>query len=573
MVVQHNLAGMNSNRQMNIDVGFQTKSMEKLASGYRINRAADDAAGLSISEKMRREIRGLTQGTNNCQDGISWCQIADGALNEIDDMLARVKEIAVKSANETLMDKDREYLDDEVQRLSKEIDRIHASTKFNEIAVFDGGYGPDAGLSNQSLVIKGQSGNTITIEMPYYKEGTGKIPRTTASVGVGADSTDYTGTDVGTFVQNAAGFAASKIMSNFRGLIGAASSDNINIGLELGNIDGKNGTLAYASLAMSWDSEWTIMSYTMKIDTSDYPIEDFASMSSDKKADLAATIAHEMTHLIMYDTLTNGMLNSLPSWFKEGVAQTSSGDNGWVSNHLNSSSSDADIKNYMSKLGSMPYGAGYLASMYVGYLASGSAGVDSGNIKNGLDTFMTKLATGKTFDEAFAELTPYSSYADFSAGFTSGDTKSLSFVKALLNARGANGAGSLLGNLGDSESTIFGSASSGSSSNYVVKTDFESYANYFHFGSTTYSSLPAAPSSAGGSKVPAADLYIQAGANASEFDELVLHRFAVSVDKITGSAGFDVKTAVNARNTIETVNVAGDNVSKIRSYYGALQQR
>ncbi len=155
MVIQHNLAGMNSNRQLKIDDGIQTKSMEKLASGYRINRAADDAAGLSISEKMRREVRGLTQGTNNCQDGISWCQIADGALTEIDNMLARVKELAVKSANEVLTTEDREFIDEEIQAISSEIDRIHATTTFNDIAIFDNG-------GNSSMDLFLQAGSNAT---------------------------------------------------------------------------------------------------------------------------------------------------------------------------------------------------------------------------------------------------------------------------------------------------------------------------------------------------------------------------------------------------------------------------
>ncbi len=123
---------MNANRMFNITTGKKTKSAEKLSSGYRINRAADDAAGLAISEKMRRQVRGLNRAADNIQDGISYCQVADGALNEVHDMLNRMTTLAVQSANETNSDKDREYLNAEVQQLKEECGRIFTETSFNE---------------------------------------------------------------------------------------------------------------------------------------------------------------------------------------------------------------------------------------------------------------------------------------------------------------------------------------------------------------------------------------------------------------------------------------------------------
>lgn len=132
MVVQHNLTAMNSNRMLNITVGKQKKSTEKLSSGYRINRAADDAAGLAISEKMRKQIRGLRQGEDNIQDGISACQIMDGALTETHDILHRMNELSVKAANGTLSTDDREAIQAEMNQLVTELDRISSTTKFNE---------------------------------------------------------------------------------------------------------------------------------------------------------------------------------------------------------------------------------------------------------------------------------------------------------------------------------------------------------------------------------------------------------------------------------------------------------
>ena len=138
MVVQHNLTAMNSNRMLGITTGTQAKSTEKLSSGYKINRAADDAAGLSISEKMRKQIRGLTQASLNAEDGISAVQTAEGALNEVQDMLQRMNELAVKSANGTMSEDDRKYIQDEIDQLVTEIDRVAETTKFNETYLLKG---------------------------------------------------------------------------------------------------------------------------------------------------------------------------------------------------------------------------------------------------------------------------------------------------------------------------------------------------------------------------------------------------------------------------------------------------
>ena len=138
MVVKHNLTAMNSQRMLGITTAQQKKSSEKLSSGYKINRAADDAAGLSISEKMRKQIRGLTQASLNAQDGISAVQTAEGALHEVQDMLQRMNELAVKAANGTNSEDDRNYIQDEVDQLITEIDRVAETTKFNETYLLKG---------------------------------------------------------------------------------------------------------------------------------------------------------------------------------------------------------------------------------------------------------------------------------------------------------------------------------------------------------------------------------------------------------------------------------------------------
>ncbi|MDE7416095.1 MAG: flagellar hook protein [Lachnospiraceae bacterium] len=138
MVVQHNLRAMNANRMLGITQGTLSKSAEKLSSGYKVNRAADDAAGLSISEKMRKQIRGLTQASLNAEDGISAVQTAEGALTEVHDMLQRMNELAAKAANGTNALSDRQTIQDEVDQLLTEIDRVAETTKFNETYLLKG---------------------------------------------------------------------------------------------------------------------------------------------------------------------------------------------------------------------------------------------------------------------------------------------------------------------------------------------------------------------------------------------------------------------------------------------------
>lgn len=139
MIIQHNMSAQNTHRQMGVNSGNLAKNVEKLSSGYRINRAADDAAGLSISERMRAQIRGMEQASRNSQDGISLIQVAEGALQTVNNMLVRIKELATQSANGTYSDADdRARLDEELKELSKEVTNIKTNTKFNGITLLNG---------------------------------------------------------------------------------------------------------------------------------------------------------------------------------------------------------------------------------------------------------------------------------------------------------------------------------------------------------------------------------------------------------------------------------------------------
>ena len=172
MVVQHNMQAANANRMLGITSGAQAKSTEKLSSGYKINRAADDAAGLTISEKMRKQIRGLDKASSNAQDGVSSVQTAEGALTEVHSMLQRMNELAVQAANGTnSKDTDRKAIQDEIDQLNTEIDRVAETTKFNEIYLLKGDDGEktinlnahDAGLKG-TLTDNGDGTATFTMK-------------------------------------------------------------------------------------------------------------------------------------------------------------------------------------------------------------------------------------------------------------------------------------------------------------------------------------------------------------------------------------------------------------------------
>ena len=159
MVVQHNLTAMNSNRQLGVTTSAQAKSTEKLSSGYKINRAGDDAAGLKISEKMRSQVRGLNRASTNAQDGVSLIQTAEGALNEVHSILQRMNELAVQGANDTNQSIDRDAINQELTALTEEIDRVSQTTQFNKQNLLDGGF------TGRNLQVGANENQKITINI------------------------------------------------------------------------------------------------------------------------------------------------------------------------------------------------------------------------------------------------------------------------------------------------------------------------------------------------------------------------------------------------------------------------
>ena len=159
MVIQHNLTAMNTNRQLGITTGNQAKSTEKLSSGYRINRAGDDAAGLTISEKMRSQIRGLNKASSNAEDGVSLIQTAEGALNEAHSILQRMNELATQAANDTNTSSDRTAVQKEIDALTSELSRIASTTQFNTMNLLSGSF------TGKNLQVGALEGQKISISI------------------------------------------------------------------------------------------------------------------------------------------------------------------------------------------------------------------------------------------------------------------------------------------------------------------------------------------------------------------------------------------------------------------------
>jgi len=206
MVVQHNMQAANANRMLGITTNSQAKSTEKLSSGYKINRAADDAAGLAISEKMRSQIRGLDRASTNAQDGVSVVQTAEGALNEVHSMLQRMNELATQAANDTNTSKDRGQIQLEINQLTSEIDRVQSTTQFNTMNLLDGSF------TKKNLQVGSLSGQAIELNISN----------------MGAASLGVSGLCVGSFTSAGAAMksiqAAIDLVSTQRATLGAVQN-------------------------------------------------------------------------------------------------------------------------------------------------------------------------------------------------------------------------------------------------------------------------------------------------------------------------------------------------------------
>lgn len=559
--VQNNMLAANASRNLGMTTKASAMSSEKLSSGYRINRAADDAAGLSISEKMRRQMRGLTQAAANAQDGISMVQIGEGALNEVHDMLHRANELSIKAATGTLQDADRMMIDAEIQQLKSEIDRVARNTTFNEIEIFPAnGTSPlESGyveMKNYDIVYDLRDGS-MSINEAQAGPGAAGAARADSAVKVSSGSklADMIANDI---VPN----AVKQILDTFTPLKTAVGGDTIKMSLEVAYIDGKNQTLAYASFR--YGSSGKPVSMGIRVDSADFKESDVDG-SGDRTEVLKSTLAHELMHSVMQYTLTDGMSGrkgeKYPTWFVEGTAQLAGGGftTGWndtlsyyaqyLSNE-NDTSQDTNIADYLKKftMSGRPYGHGYLGTAYFGYLAGG--GKTSGKsldetVADGINKIFTDLLAGQKLDDTLKKYAGINT-ADMNQLFKTGDADLTEFVRKLAY-ESKDGAGSFIaGGLDKGGSSLLGTGWDPSQpfqiDPFQVRVDYSG----------------------------AAGTWLQVGAEAGIHIDVNLYQMNA---KALGLEDTNVRTTDDADQAIESIKRSIQYVSNVRSYYGAIQNR
>ena len=425
MVIKHNMLALNASRQLGlVQTSFANKT-EKLSSGYKINRAADDAAGLAISEKMRRQIRGLSQASHNAQDGISYIQIAEGALNEIHDLLQRGNELCVKAGNDTNTDEDRDYIQAEIDQIRAEIDRIAKDTDFNNMEVFDSSNAGSRSVEMQTVM--GSLPNVTRYDALDYDGIVNEAQ---------ANGIDFlTAANLEQFSTDLKSEYIPTILNNIQNALPSAQPpvSGLEIGLKYYYED--SGTLAYvASNGVSYE-----LGINMK-----YLENNGGQIAVD--GDMATTIAHEMTHGIMFDTVTNGMLgynggDAFPGWFVEGTAQAVGGALNYIGEAYGYLNNNAKLSDWLSELtdgGYASYAQGYVASMYLGYVAGGGGTVDSSTIASGLDDVLAHIADGYSLSQTINILSN-GKYADLEDFETSFEKDAVQFTKDMFAACGPSG--------------------------------------------------------------------------------------------------------------------------------------
>lgn len=478
MVIQNNIPALRANRLNGINNSELAGSLEKLSGGYAVNRAADNAAGLAVSEKMRSQIKGIKQAIRNTQDGISYIQTGEGALEEIHSILQRCKKISVESANGIYSQVDRDALQLEINELCSEVDHI-SETDFNGRFIFN---------DNDSLdyPYSWKTPTDMSVVMFKYADGE-RVPVFITAESLDSNIQKVVNTQGKNFTTSALRQFANDIKSNYlpqvlSRIVSALpdSSKPTVSGMEIGFnfYDAADNVLA------SVGSNGT--SFQLNINV--HHLNMNGSGSIDMTESLASTMTHEMVHAIMFDTVSNGMLgidpasgtqqqntHGFPGWFVEGMAEAVAGGTDRLFNILpvyNISSvsdsqidttslvsglvydaakqcwehPDSDIKNWAAGINDtsdqlMPYEQGYAAVMYLGHLAGNgknpAAAVNGDAIAAGLDKLLKDIASGKSLDRAIREYTGMNGTADFVRNFADGGSDVVDFLKRLMDANNA----------------------------------------------------------------------------------------------------------------------------------------
>lgn len=645
MVVAHNLSALNSQRQLSIVSGTVSKKAQNLSSGYKINKAADDAAGLSISEKMRKQVRGLTQASLNAEDGISMVQIADGALEEVHDMLQRMNELCVQAANGTNSTSDRLNIQDEVSQLITEIDRVSETTKFNETNLLDGSIakpGRNAtttALNNKKIaavqkklekdkatfkVLNGQNaGKEVTADELANTKGVKIAYIQDEVVTTQTPSGDPTWTDAKydqlkqILKEEIVPNAVLAIKDAYAPAFDFLEDSGIGIGLKIGgNAEIGTGTLAYVGVGYSYYSDNTVvpdfLSYQLAVNVDYLHFNTDGTLTDTSRNELEVTIVHEMVHGFMDEALTNGMIgvvndslagDGYPKWFKEGMAQSASG--GYYDGNdfvralgINTSSTEAQIETALTNepLGGASnesnYGTGYLATMYLGYLAGGST-LSASAIKTGLGKILADLRSGDSLQTIVQNLAGYASLSDFQNNFAT-DANVKSFVYNLTQFVG-NGTGGVIGNLTTADDilpntpenvTLFQLNTTNDTVENQYPSDYKVYVggsatNGGTAGSTTPTGGTIPGGTAGGGTGTGIAANVRAtgfgaalhiGADADMTNKLTVYIDAMDAESL-GVSKVDVRTDDLATISIERVSLAIAQVSAQRSALGAYQNR
>ena len=645
MVVAHNLSAMNSQRQLSIVSGTVSKKAQNLSSGYKINKAADDAAGLSISEKMRKQIRGLTQASLNAEDGISMVQTADGALEEVHDMLQRMNELCVQAANGTNSTSDRLNIQDEISQLITEIDRVSETTRFNETNLLDGSIakpGRNAtttALNNKKIaavqkklekdkatfkVLNGQNaGKEVTADELANTKGVKIAYIQDEVVTTQTPSGDPTWTDAKydqlkqILKEEIVPNAVLAIKDAYAPAFDFLEDSGIGIGLKIGgNAEIGTGTLAYVGVGYSYYSDNTMvpdfLSYQLAVNVDYLHFNTDGTLTDTSRNELEVTIVHEMVHGFMDEALTNGMIgvvndslagDGYPKWFKEGMAQSASG--GYYDGNdfvralgINTSSTEAQIETALTNepLGGASnesnYGTGYLATMYLGYLAGGST-LSASAIKTGLGKILADLRSGDSLQTIIQNLARYASLSDFQNNFAT-DANVKSFVYNLTQFVG-NGTGGVIGNLTTADDilpntpenvTLFQLNTTNDTVENQYPSDYKVYVggsatNGGTAGSTTPTGGTIPGGTAGGGTGTGIAANVRAtgfgaalhiGADADMTNKLTVYIDAMDAESL-GVSKVDVRTDDLATISIERVSLAIAQVSAQRSALGAYQNR
>jgi len=452
MVISHNMLAINANNNLKRTTKSKGRITEKLSSGYRIDRAADDAAGLAISEKMRSQIRGLNQASRNAQDGISFVQTADGALNEVHALLHRGKELCVKAANETYIEEDKNAIQTEIDYIGLEIDRIARGTEFNKINIFNPS-GAETGLVEEPVtIINGKLvdiNSIVTLAAMDYDD----IAKTAQDNGK-----NFTAAALQDF--------AELLKTNVPKIVGSiqaalpdadpALTSGLNIGLQL--IYEDSNALAYCGSNGQDYSLIINMKYLSADSGGDIIYSD----------DLVGTLAHELMHGVMFDMVTNGMLgsgggDSFPSWFVEGMAQAVGGATHYLSG-MPKDGTDEEIAEWLSDMADESdsynaYAQGYIGAMYLGYVASGETAVTSDAIADGLNSILKDIADGYSLSQAIYKNSDgkYQDLADFEINI---GEDAAQFARDLVQAAGSGRGSIAAANLSDG-STVLDEATDG----------------------------------------------------------------------------------------------------------------